>query len=96
VSPGRVPHQSDRVPTAAGRVLFVEDEAPFRQFAGGYLEESGFQVTYAGDGARALMAFAECKPDLVLLDLNLPDLHGVEILRRFRAVWVRIVPAGPN
>lgn len=65
-------------------VLLVEDEAPFREFAGQFLEEQGFAVTYAPDGQAALEAW-EAKPHgLVLLDLNLPDLDGVEVLRRLR------------
>jgi DNA-binding NtrC family response regulator len=65
------------------RVLFVEDEAPFRRFAGSFLEENGFTVDYAADGAEALDPGREA-PDLVLLDLNLPDMDGLEILRRLR------------
>ena len=65
-------------------ILFVEDEAPFRRFAGSFLEENGFKVTYAGDAVEALSLFDQCNPHLVLLDLNLPDLHGLEVLRRLR------------
>lgn len=66
-------------------ILFVEDEAPFRTFASTYLEEHGYRITHAGSASVALEAFAKEEPDLVILDLNLPDLHGVEVLRRFRA-----------
>lgn len=66
-------------------VLFVEDEAPFRRFAGGYLEENGFSLRYAGTAIEALDSVAnEGPPAVVLLDLNLPDLHGLEVLRRLR------------
>ncbi len=66
-------------------ILFVEDEAPFRTFASTYLEEHGYRITHAGSASVALEAFAKERPDLVILDLNLPDLHGVEVLRRFRS-----------
>ena len=66
-------------------VLFVEDEAPFRRFAGGYLEENGFALRYAGTAIEALDSVAaHGPPQIVLLDLNLPDLHGLEVLRRLR------------
>lgn len=66
-------------------ILFVEDEAPFRTFASTYLEEHGYRITHAGSASVAIEAFAKDRPDLVILDLNLPDLHGVEVLRRFRS-----------
>ena len=66
------------------RILFVEDEAPFRTFASRYLEQRGFQVSQAGTGAAALEHEVD-ELDLVLLDLNLPELHGLEILRRLLA-----------
>jgi DNA-binding NtrC family response regulator len=66
-------------------ILFVEDEAPFRTFASTFLEEHGYRITHAGSASVAIEAFAKDRPDLVILDLNLPDLHGVEVLRRFRS-----------
>ncbi len=71
---------------SAPRVLFVEDEAPFRRFAGGYLEDHGFEVAHAGSAEAALSSFQAAPPDLVLLDLNLPDTHGLELMRRLRAL----------
>ncbi len=70
---------------SAPRILFVEDEAPFRRFAGRYLEDRGFAVSYAEQGREALSVCADQAPDLVLLDLNLPDQHGLEVLRALRA-----------
>ncbi|MGE0712891.1 MAG: sigma 54-interacting transcriptional regulator [Planctomycetota bacterium] len=66
------------------RVLFVEDEAPFRRFAGAYLSERGFEVAQAGTGRAALAAFERARPRVVLLDLNLPDLPGMDVLERLR------------
>jgi DNA-binding NtrC family response regulator len=71
---------------SAGHVLFVEDEAPFRRFAGSYLEENGFSLHYAGSAIEAFDSVEEHgPPSVVLLDLNLPDLHGLEVLRQLRA-----------
>ena len=67
------------------RVLIVEDEAPFRRFAGSYLAEHGLDVQQAGDGREALELFESHQPEVVLLDLELPDLHGIEVLQRMTA-----------
>ncbi len=70
---------------SAGHVLFVEDEAPFRHFAGSYLEENGLSLHYAGSATEAFASLeANGPPAVVLLDLNLPDLHGLEVLRLLR------------
>jgi DNA-binding NtrC family response regulator len=65
-------------------VLFVEDEAPFRRFAGAYLAEHGVKVSQAGTGKASLVAFTREKPQVVLLDLNLPDMHGLQVLEEMR------------
>ena len=65
-------------------VLVVEDELPILRFLRSTLQESGFRVIEAVDGRGALEAAASRKPDLVLLDLMLPDLDGLEVLRRLR------------
>ena len=71
---------------STGHVLFVEDEAPFRHFAGSYLEENGLSLRYAGSATEAFASVkADGTPSVVLLDLNLPDLHGLEVLRQLRA-----------
>ena len=66
------------------RVLVVEDEAQIRYALRRYLESNGYQVREAEDGAAALREFDLFKPDVLLLDLMLPDTSGVEIVRVLR------------
>jgi two-component system KDP operon response regulator KdpE len=66
------------------RVLVVEDEAPIRYALRRYLESNGYQVREAEDGGAALREFAAFKPDITLLDLMLPDVSGVEVVRNLR------------
>ena len=68
------------------RILFVEDEIPFRRFAGMFMEKRGFALDYAGTAAEAYEAFEHRPPDLVLLVLNLPDQHGLQILPRLKTL----------
>ena len=49
-----------------------------------YLEKEGYAVTVAGDGGQGLAKFRAIRPDIVLLDLGLPDMDGVEVIRRIR------------
>jgi DNA-binding response OmpR family regulator len=51
----------------------------------GYFEAEGFDVTLAADGNEALRAARECRPDIVLLDVMMPGIDGIEVLRRLRA-----------
>jgi DNA-binding response OmpR family regulator len=67
------------------RVLVVDDEPMVRDVLARYLERDGFQVEVAADGQRALAAYEARQPDLVLLDLMLPRVDGLEVFRRIRA-----------
>ena len=68
------------------RVLVVDDDPTVSDVVRRYLERDGFSVGLANDGPGALMAFASERPDLVVLDLMLPGLDGLEVCRRMRAI----------
>ena len=70
--------------TQTGRVLVVEDDAEIADVLRRTLRQEGHDVRTAGDGEEALTAASEFQPDLVVLDLGLPKLDGVEVLRRLR------------
>nr|WP_320116881.1 sigma-54 dependent transcriptional regulator [uncultured Desulfuromonas sp.] len=65
-------------------ILVVDDERNIRESITGILQDEGFQVTTSGDGASALDAVAEEKPDLVLLDIWMPGMDGIETLTQLR------------
>lgn len=71
-------------PPAQPRALVVDDEAPLVQVVRGYLEREGFDVAAAGDGPTALELARTSDPDVVVLDLMLPGIDGVEVCRRLR------------
>lgn len=66
-------------------VLVVEDDPDLNAVVGALLELEGIGYRPALDGAAALREVASQRPDLVLLDLMLPDMHGLEVCRRIRA-----------
>ncbi len=68
----------------ASRVLVVEDEPDIRDLLVFHLERDGFQVTKCKSGPEALRLVRATRPDLVLLDLMLPDMDGLEVCRRLR------------
>lgn len=68
------------------RVLVVDDEPMVREVLARYLEKEGFAVDTAADGEQAIETFGAVRPDLVLLDLMLPRVDGLEVLRRVRAL----------
>ncbi len=76
-----------RSEVAAPRVLVVDDDATVAEVLATYLTRAGFSVERAGDGATALARAAATTPDLVVLDLMLPDLDGLEVCRRLRGPY---------
>jgi len=66
------------------RVLVVDDEPKIVRLVRDYLERAGFTVSTARDGTEALMRAHQERPDLVVLDLGLPGLDGLEVTRRLR------------
>src|ERR1044072_2621893 len=69
---------------SAGRVLVVDDDVTGRDVVRRYLELAGHQAVLAGTGEEALARFAEQPADLVVLDLMLPGIDGLEVCRRLR------------
>src|SRR5215468_11324629 len=65
-------------------VLVVEDEASIASFVSLYLKNAGYEVRTATNGADALAAVQSQQPSLIVLDLMLPDIDGIEICRRIR------------
>ncbi len=70
---------------ARGRVLVVDDDAALSEMLGIVLRGEGFEPVFCADGAQALAAFRDSKPDLVLLDLMLPGRDGIDVCRAIRA-----------
>ncbi len=71
------------------RVLVVDDERAIRRYLHAALNAEGYTVFEANDGKEALNAVASGRPDLIILDLGLPDLDGVEVTRQLRE-WTHI------
>jgi two-component system, OmpR family, KDP operon response regulator KdpE len=67
------------------RILLVDDEVAIQRAVGPLLRSRGYQVDVAGSGSDALDMFEHRTPDLVVLDLGLPDIEGTEVCRRIRA-----------
>ena len=65
-------------------ILVVDDEAKIARLVQDYLEHAGFKVLTAADGASALASARLHKPDLVVLDLGLPGLDGLDVTRQLR------------
>jgi CheY-like chemotaxis protein len=71
---------------ALGKVLVVDDELEVRQVLREFLSSRGYDVTTASGGAEAVAIVETIKPDLVLLDVAMPDMDGVETLKRIVAI----------
>jgi two-component system, OmpR family, KDP operon response regulator KdpE len=78
-------HEQKRATTA----LVIDDEPQIRRLLRVTLEGDGYRVVDAANGNDGLVQAAQCRPEVVLLDLGLPDMDGVEVLKRFRE-WSRV------
>src|SRR3974390_1714263 len=70
-------------------ILVIDDEPQIRRFVGAGLELHGFSVKEAGTGAAGLNTAAHMQPDVIVLDLGLPDMSGIEVLESVRA-WSNV------
>jgi len=66
------------------KILFIEDESALQKTLGKILKQEGYEVTPALDGEVGLRLVKEIKPDLILLDLILPKIHGIDVLRKLK------------
>jgi two-component system, OmpR family, response regulator MtrA len=71
--------------TALPLVLIADDDADILSLVRAVLERAGNEVVSVGDGAQALASVTERKPDLAVLDISMPEVDGLEVLRRLRA-----------
>ena len=80
------------------KILFADDDLKYSMLLKRFLEKEGYEVTYAGNGLIALDQFPLVKPDLVLLDINMPGLNGFEVAKRIREadkhvlIFIKIFP----
>ncbi|WP_276863938.1 response regulator transcription factor [Mediterranea massiliensis] len=66
------------------KILFADDDLKYSLLLKRFLEQEGYEVTYVGNGRMAVEQFPLVKPDLVLLDINMPELNGFEVAARIR------------
>lgn len=66
------------------KILFADDDLKYSMLLKRFLEKEGYDVTYVGNGTMALEQFPQVKPDLVLLDINMPGLNGFEVAAQIR------------
>jgi len=81
------PQVGPKMPDLPGRVLVVDDDPTVAEVVRRYLVRDGHAVECVHDGYQALRRAAEAPPDLVVLDLTLPDMDGLEVCRRLRTGW---------
>ena len=72
---------------SSGTILIIEDEYSFRNIYNDVLTNDGYEVLEAEDGELGLAIIKSHKPDLVLLDMVLPKMHGLEVLKNTKVIW---------
>lgn len=70
--------------TAAANVLLIEDELPIRRFMRPAIEAAGWRLIEASTGQQGLLEASQSRPDVIILDLGLPDTDGIDVIRRVR------------
>jgi DNA-binding response OmpR family regulator len=85
-TPQQRPGASDQQTTSLGRILVVDDDPNLGEVVARYLQREGYEVEVVADGRTGLERALATLPDLVVLDLMLPGLDGIEVFRRLRRV----------
>jgi len=67
------------------KILVVDDEPPIRELLKKYLSARGYRVRVASDGQQALALVDQKSPDLIVLDVHMPGMNGIEVLKKLRA-----------
>ncbi len=67
------------------KILVADDDASIRTALSNVLEDEGYEVIAVGSGREALKAASDMKLDLMLLDIKMPDVHGIDVLKKVRA-----------
>ena len=73
------------------KILFADDDLKYSMLLKSFLLQHGYDVTYAGNGKKAWEQFPEVKPELVLLDINMPEMDGYEVAERIRAIDPKVL-----
>lgn len=73
------------------KILLVDDDLKNSMLLKRFIESEGYDVTYANNGRVGLELYAETNPDLILLDINMPEIDGFELARQIRAIDKRVI-----
>ncbi|OGR87287.1 MAG: hypothetical protein A3J74_11295 [Elusimicrobia bacterium RIFCSPHIGHO2_02_FULL_57_9] len=77
-------------PSAAKRLLIIDDDEDLRDIFERYMAKEGFSVSSAEDGLKGLARIAVFKPDLIVLDLMMPNLNGFEVLHKMQQEKINV------